>query len=84
MHREITPRELRRESNQVIRELDKGPTFVATHEGGPVGELKPMSKSSYISTETAVELFHSLPPIDYERFRADVGAVADQDPTPLA
>lgn len=84
MHRKITPRELRSESNEATRELDKGPTFAATHEGGPVGGLKPMSKSNYISTETAVELFRGLPPIDYERFRADLDAVTDQASTPLA
>lgn len=84
MHREITPRELRRESNEIIRELNKGRTFVVTHKGGPVGELKPMSGSNYVSTEIAVELFRSLPPIDYERFRADLDAAADQALTPLA
>ena len=42
-----------------------------------------MHQEIYISTETAVELFRSLPPIDYERFRADLDAAADQAPTLL-
>ncbi len=83
MHRESTPRELRRESNE-IQEPNKGRALAVTNEGGPVGEIKPKRGNNYTSTETAVELFRSLPPIDYERFRADLDAVTDQAPTPLA
>ena len=39
MAREITQRELRNESGEIMRALDRGETFVVTRNGVPVGEL---------------------------------------------
>jgi prevent-host-death family protein len=82
--REITQRELRNESGEVMRKLDEGESFVVTRNGVPVGELSPLRRHRFVSVEIAVALFRAAPGVDYERFRADLDAVADQDLTPRA
>lgn len=65
-----------------MRELDEGETFVVTRNGVPVGELMPLRRHRFVAAEAAVTIFRSAPPVDYERFRADLDASATQDPTP--
>jgi prevent-host-death family protein len=80
--REITQRELRNESGAVMRALDDGESFVVTRNGEPVGELRPLRRRRAIPAGAAVALFRGAPPVDYTRLRADLDALADQDPTP--
>lgn len=82
MTREITQRELRNESGEIMRQLDQGETFVVTRNGVPVGELTPLRRHRFISADAAVAMFRNAPGIDFERFRADLDVVATQDPTP--
>jgi len=80
--REITQRELRNESGEIMRALDRGETFVVTRNGVPVGELTPLRRSRFVSAEAAAALFAEAPAIDGKRFRNDVDAVLDQHPRP--
>ncbi len=82
MSREITQRELRNDSAKIMRELDDGETFVVTRNGVPVGELAPLRRHRFVDAEAAVAVFRAAPPIDYERLRADLDAVAGENPTP--
>ena len=82
--REISQRELRNQSGEIMRELDNGKTFVVTRNGVPVGELTPLRRHRFVAAETAVALFRSAPSVDYKRLREDLDAAADQDPTPRA
>jgi prevent-host-death family protein len=82
MARKITQRELRNESGEIMRALDRGETFVVTRNGVPVGELTPLRQRRFITAEAAVELFAGSPVIDPEQFRIDVDAVVDQDADP--
>ena len=84
MSREITQRELRNESGDIMRRLDEGETFVVTRNGVPVGELLPLRRHRFVAAETAVAMFRSAPSVDYARFRADLDASASQDPMPRA
>ena len=84
MPREITQRELRNESGKIMREVDQGETFIVTRNGVPVGELAPLHRKRFIPAETAVAFFRTAPALDYERFRDDLDAVADQDVAPRA
>ncbi|MGI8407280.1 MAG: type II toxin-antitoxin system Phd/YefM family antitoxin [Actinomycetota bacterium] len=84
MTREITQRQLRNASGEIMRKLDEGETFIVTRNGVPVGELTPLRRHRYISAQTAVALFEMAPAVDYQRFRADLDAAASQTPTPLA
>jgi len=80
--RAITQRELRNESGEIMRALDRGETFVVTRNGVPVGELTPVRRREFVSAEAAVAVFTGAPEIDAERFRADIDDFLDQDATP--
>lgn len=82
MTREISQRELRNQSGKIMRALDDGETFVITRNGVPVGELTPLRRHRYVAAETVTALFAAAPPVDYERFRADLVATVDEDTTP--
>jgi prevent-host-death family protein len=80
--REITQRELRNDSGEIMRRLDEGESFVVTRNGVPVGELAPLRRHRFIGAEAAVAMFRGAPPIDFDAFRADLDAVADPDGRP--
>lgn len=84
MAREVTQRELRNESGEIMRGLDRGDSYIVTRNGVPVGELTPLRRHRFVAAEAAVELFRSAPRVDAARFRADLDAVASQDPAPRA
>ena len=80
--REITQRELRNDSGDIMRALDRGESFVVTRNGAPVGELIPLRRRRFVSAEVVMGAFAGAPRIDPTRFQADVDSVLDQDPTP--
>ena len=80
--REITQRELRNESGEIMRQLDRGDTFVVTRNGVPVGELAPLRRHRFVSADTAIAVFKNAPAVDLARLRADLDRVAGQDPQP--
>ena len=82
--REITQRELRNESGEIMRGLDRGETFLVTRNGVAVGELQPPRARRFISAEVVVAAFASGPSIDAARFRKDGDAALDQDAAPRA
>jgi prevent-host-death family protein len=82
--REISQRELRNQSGEIMRELGEGESFTVTRNGVPVGELTPLRRHRFVAAETAVAVFRSAPGVEYQRFRADLDAISDQDPMPRA
>ena len=80
MSREITQRELRNQSGEIMRRLDEGESFVVTRNGVPVGELAPLRRHRFVSAEAVVAVFRGAPAVDLGRFRADLEAIASQDP----
>lgn len=80
--REITQRELRNESGEIMRALDQGETFVVTRNGVPVGELIPRRRHRFVSADAVVAAFASAPTVDLAALRADLDAVASQDVSP--
>ena len=84
MSREITQRELRNRSGDIMRELDEGETFVVTRNGVPVGELTPLRRHRFVAAETATAIFKAAPPVDYQRLRADLDAAVDPELLPRA
>ena len=84
MAREISQRELRNESGEIMRGLDRGEAFVVTRNGVPVGELTPLRRRQFVSAEAAVAAFAGAPAVELERLRADLDALLDQDPSPRA
>ena len=84
MAREITQRELRNDSGEIMRALDRGESFVVTRNGTPVGELIPLRRRRSVTAEVVMGAFAGAPRIDAARFRSDVDRMVDQDPTPRA
>lgn len=82
--RSITQRELRNESGEIMRALDRGEAFVVTRNGVPVGELTPVRPRRFVPAEALLAAFAGAPAVDGERFRADVDALLDQDAEPRA
>lgn len=65
-----------------MRALDRGEEFVVTRNGVPVGELVPRRDRTFVSVERVLAAFAGSPRIDRKRFRKDVDAIVDQDPSP--
>ena len=80
----ITQRELRNDSGEIMRRLDRGETFIVTRNGTPVGELTPMRRHRFVSTDAALAMFRNAPAVDANRFRADLDAVATPSAEPRA
>jgi prevent-host-death family protein len=79
---EITQRELRNDSGEIMRRLDRGESFVVTRNGVPVGELAPLRRHRFVNAEAALAVFRGAPGVDFKRFRADLDRAADPDAEP--
>lgn len=84
MARDITQRQLRNESGEIMRGLDRGETFVVTRHGVPVGELTPLRRHRFVNADTAIAMFRGAPSVDLARLRTDLDSAASQDPSPRA
>jgi prevent-host-death family protein len=82
MARKLTQRELRNQSGEIMRALDRGEDFIVTRNGTPVGELRPYRRRQFVPAKELIEAFAHVPSIDYEELIADIDAYVDQDPTP--
>lgn len=80
--RRISQRELRNESGEIMRALDRGEAFVVTRNGVPVGELTPFRQRQFVPADAVLAAFAGAPAIDPGRFREEVDALLDQDPAP--
>ena len=67
-----------------MRALDKGESFTVTRNGVPVAELVPAKPRVFVAAEAVTAAFRGAPPIARGRWRKDVDAIIDQDPTPRA
>lgn len=65
-----------------MRALDQGKAFVVTRNGVPVGELVPLRQRVFVPAEAALAAFAGAPRVASRRFRRDVDAWTEQDPTP--
>jgi prevent-host-death family protein len=79
---EITQRELRNNSGEIMRQLDQGQSFVVTRNGVPVGELSPLRRHRFVSAQAAVAAFRGAPRVDLDRLRDDLDHAASQEITP--
>src|SRR5207248_1000813 len=82
MERRITQRELRNDSGNVMRGLDRGDSFVVTRNGVPVGELRPIRRRRFVSADATRAAFAGSPKIDVRRFRADLDRSVSQRARP--
>lgn len=82
MPRDITQRDLRNATAEIMRALERGEHFVVSRNGVPVGELTPLRARRFIAARAALTAFAGAPTIAGDRFRADVDAVLPDHPGP--
>ena len=78
MVKEVSQRELRNNSGQIMRSLDQGESFLVTRNGVPVGELVPVRQRQWVNGEVVMAAFQGAAPIEPGRFRDDVDRWIDQ------
>lgn len=84
MLHQLTQRELRNRSGEIMRALDRGEHFVVTRRGVPVADLTPVGRRGPVSADALLQALATAPKLDPDRLRADLDAIADQDTTPRA
>jgi prevent-host-death family protein len=79
----ISQRDLRNNSGEIMRALDRGEEFIITRSGVPVGELRPLRRR-FVGRTAVAAAMAGAPPVDARRFRDEVDAIVDQDAEPTA
>lgn len=69
-------RDLRNHGGDLLRDVEHGESLIVTRDGIEVAELRPLRRAP-LSARELVARFRPLPPMDYERFRADVDDLFD-------
>ena len=82
MNREISQRELRNRSADVLRAVEGGETVTITRHGEPIAQLVPLRRRRFVRTEAVLEAFADAPDVDLQSLRDDLDAIADPDPSP--
>jgi len=77
---EITQRDLRNRSREIMDAVEHGQAFTVTRDGHQIGELIPLRRRRrFVSRTEFATMSRSAPPIDLEAFRADQDAAAEHD-----
>lgn len=84
MSTEITQRQLRNKSGDIMRRLDAGESFVVTRNGVPVGELRPTHGRYFVPREVVRRAFAGAPRVDLVQLRSELDEIADQTAEPRA
>lgn len=84
MSEQISQRELRNDSDRILRAVGNGKTFVVTRGGRPVGELRPLRRDRFIDAVAVVDVFRNAPAVNWKQIGDDLDVLVDQDVTPHA
>ncbi|MFI7001277.1 type II toxin-antitoxin system Phd/YefM family antitoxin [Nocardia sp. NPDC050175] len=77
---EITQRDLRNKSKEIMDAVEHGRSFTVTRDGHRIGELIPLRrKRRFVSREDFAAMSRNAPDIDLEAFRADQEAAVDTE-----
>jgi prevent-host-death family protein len=77
---EITQRDLRNRSKEIMDAVEGGQAFTVTRDGHRIGELIPLRhRRRFVPREEFAAMSRSAPGIDLDAFRADQDAAADHD-----
>ena len=75
---EITQRDLRNRSREIMDAVERGQAFTVTRDGHRIGELIPLRRRRrFVTREEFAAMSRSAPPMDLEAFRADQEAALD-------
>lgn len=79
---EITQRDLRSRSREIMDAVERGQSFTVTRDGHRIGELIPLRRSRrYVSREEFTAMSRNAPDVDLDAFRADQDLAADHEAT---
>jgi len=77
---EITQRDLRNRSREIMDAVERGQSFTVTRDGHRIGELIPLRRGRrYVTRQDFAAMSRNAPAGDLESFRADQDAAADQE-----
>jgi prevent-host-death family protein len=77
---EITQRDLRSRSREIMDAVEHGQSFTVTRDGHRVAELIPLRRRCrFVSRQEFGAMSRNAPGIDIETFRADQDAAADRE-----
>jgi prevent-host-death family protein len=79
---EITQRDLRTRSKEIMDAVQSGQAFTVTRDGHRIGELVPLRRRRrFVPRQEFAAMSRSAPGISLDAFRADQDATADQERT---
>jgi prevent-host-death family protein len=79
-HPEITQRDLRNRSKEIIDAVERGQSFTLTHSGRHIGELIPLRRPRrFVPRQDFAAISRTAPSVDIETFRADQDAAIDHE-----
>jgi prevent-host-death family protein len=78
---EITQRDLRQRSKEIMDAVQNGQSFTVTRDGHRIGELVPLRRRRrFVPRAEFAAMSRTAPDVSLESFRADQDAVVDQEP----
>jgi prevent-host-death family protein len=79
---EITQRDLRNRSREIMDAVERGQAFTVTRDGHRIGELIPLRRRRrFVAREEFAAMSRGAPEMDLEAFRADQQAALEQRAT---
>ncbi|MFJ1460507.1 type II toxin-antitoxin system Phd/YefM family antitoxin [Nocardia sp. N2S4-5] len=79
-HPEITQRDLRNRSKEIMDAVQHGQSFTVTRDGHEIGELIPLRhKRRFVTREEFAAMSRNAPSIDLTTFRADQHIALEHD-----
>lgn len=77
--REVTQRDLRMRSREIMDAVERGQSFTVTRDGRRIGELIPLRhRRRFVPKPEFVAMSRNAPAVDLGAFRADQDAAIDQ------
>lgn len=79
---EITQRDLRSRSREIMDAVEHGQSFTVTRDGHRIGELIPLRRRRrFVPREEFAAMSRNAPDVDLDAFRADQKAALDHEST---
>ncbi len=77
---EITQRDLRMRSREIMDAVEHGQSFTVTRDGHRIGELIPLRRRRrFVPRQEFTAMSRNAPAVDLDAFRADQEAALDQE-----
>jgi len=77
---EITQRDLRQRSKEIMDAVEGGQSFTVTRDGHEIGELIPLRRRRrFVGRDEFAAMSHNAATVDIAAFRADQAAVTDHE-----